>query len=717
MLTVGFPRAMAYYYLYPFFKTFTETLGAELVVSPPTTKSTLGKMEFCPTDEPCVAVKLLFAHVKELLDKNVDRILVPCLVSVEPDNFCCPKFIGIPYMVQNAVPNGTQVLIPRIDLYREDTTWQESFVTVARHLGVASKEKALRALKEASRVQRRFDRLIAEKRMTIENAFHLYDKGELFSETTPASRLEEPDRPTIGVVGHPYILYDAISLDIIGRAEEYGRVLTAEMVPPDAARKEMDAIAEGERLWSFEAQVLGAALYFLRNRLVDRLILVGSFECGPESIIESYVEEEARRHGIPFLLITLDEHTGEAGIVTRIEAFMDVLPEEMPRETAAGKAPAAKAFPGTLPERMVVGLPSMGHLDLAIRSALAECGVDSIPTPHASKEILELGKALSPEFVCLPFVITLGQMRYLLERGATHIMMVGGKGKCRLGWYAQIQEQLLRNLGHDFEMIIIDSPLPLADRWSKFRGAIKEATGHATWWRVVKALYAGYHRIAAIDRAERECHRIRAFERKQGSVDRLFNRFVRAVERAPDSPAVHKLLREFLGEAGAIETEDTNPIRVRIVGEIWVVLESYVNLHLERMLGRSEDPRIWVDREISVTGWFHQHLFPNREALARRDVIKAAARPYLGTEVGGHGHVSIGLTALAKEENIDGVIHLMPFTCMPEIVAQNILVRLSRKFDVPVLTFILTDQTGEAGFETRVEAFLDILKERKLAEA
>jgi predicted nucleotide-binding protein (sugar kinase/HSP70/actin superfamily) len=180
---------------------------------------------------------------------------------------------------------------------------------------------------------------------------------------------------------------------------------------------------------------------------------------------------------------------------------------------------------------------------------------------------------------------------------------------------------------------------------------------------------------------------------------------------------VHKLLGNFLDEAGAVEIENTNPIRVRIVGEIWVVLESYINLHLERMLGRSEDPRIWVDREISVTAWFHQHLFPNREALARRDTIKAAARPYLGTEVGGHGHVSIGLTALAKQENMDGIIHLMPFTCMPEIVAQNILVRLSQKYDVPVLTFILTDQTGEAGFETRVEAFLDILKERKLAEA
>ncbi|MEW6771710.1 MAG: acyl-CoA dehydratase activase-related protein [Bacillota bacterium] len=716
MLTVGFPRAMSYYYLYPFFRTFIEGLGARLELSPPTTKATLSKMEFCPTDEPCVAVKLLFAHVKELLDRNVSRILVPCLVSVEPDNFCCPKFIGIPYMVKNALQGAGRVFIPQIDLHRNDTSWQESFVAVARELGVASRQQAFRALKEAAAVQRRFDRTVAAKRLTVEDAYRLFDEGRLFNGDVPPDGAPGENRPVIGVVGHPYILYDAVSLDILKQVRAYGPVLTAEMVPAEAARREMNTIAEGERLWSFEAQVLGAALYYLRHRLVDRLILVGSFECGPESVIESYVEEEARRQGIPFLLLTLDEHTGEAGIVTRIEAFMDVAPERTAPKQTEVTTPKTKPLPGPHPSRMVVGLPSMGHLDLAIRSALSQCGVDSLPTPHASKEILELGKELSPEFVCLPFVITLGQMRYLLDRGATHLLMVGGKGKCRLGWYAQIQEELLRRLGYDFEMIIIDSPLPLAARWGKFRGAIKEATNNASWWRIIRALYAGYHRIAAIDRAEQECHRIRAFESKQGTVDRLFQRFVRAVERAPDSQAVQKLLQDFLDEANSIPTEETHPVRVRIIGEIWVVLESYINLHLERMLGRSADPRVWVDREISVTQWFHKHIFPTREALRRRDEIKAAALPYLGTEVGGHGHISIGLAALARKEGIDGIIHLMPFTCMPEIVAQNILVQLSQKFDLPVLTHIITDQTGEAGFETRIEAFLDILKERKLAE-
>ncbi|WP_205664597.1 acyl-CoA dehydratase activase-related protein [Ammonifex thiophilus] len=713
MLTLGFPRAMSYYYLYPLFRTFVESLGGKLVVSPPTTKTTLNKMEFCPTDEPCVAVKLLFAHAKELLDTGLDYLLIPSLVSVEPENFCCPKFIGAPYMVHNALRNGGRVLIPYIDLYHGDTRWQESFVTLARELGVESREQALQALKRALKVQAAFEEALARFKLTYAEAYELFDQGKLWSlSSSPQGEAEN----TIGVVGHPYVLYDAISLGLVPKVREYGRVITPEMIPFAVAREEMKDIAEGERLWSFEAHLLGAALYLLRHRLVDRLILVSSFECGPESIVESFIEEEAQRQGIPFLLLTVDEHTGEAGLVTRIEAFMDIAPLKSaaadPFPTTARRLPTP--IPGPQPRTMKVGFPSMGHLDLAIRAALKECGIECLPTPRASKEILELGKELSPEFVCLPFVITLGQMRYLLDRGATHILMVGGKGKCRLGWYAQIQEKLLRKLGYDFEMIIIDSPVPFATRWPKFREAIKRATGNASWWRVIRALYNGYHRIAAIDRAEKEVHRLRAFERDPGTADKLFKKFVREVERAPSSQMVRELLEDFLETARQIPVEDTDPVRVRIVGEIWVVLEQYVNLELERMLGRSTDPRVWVDREISVTNWFHQHIFPTKEALKRREEIKRAAEPYLGIEVGGHGHVSIGLTVLAKQEGIDGIIHLMPFTCMPEIVAQNILVRLSEKLDLPILTLIITDQTGEAGIETRVEAFLDVLKERKL---
>lgn len=711
MLTVGLPRAMAYYYMYPFYAEFCREIGVNLVVSPPTAKRTMEKLEFCPTDEPCVAVKLLFAHAKELLDRGVDRLFIPCLVSLERFNYCCPKFIGIPYMVNNALEKGARVISPLIDLSRGKRDWEKTWIEAGTQLG-APPQQAVRALRLAWAAQRRFEELCIRNQLVTPEAFRALNSNGSALGNQQAAAGEETQ--TVAVIGHPYILYDGFSMDVLTRFTEYGPVLTAEMVPPAELQRQLASVSEGERLWSFEAQLLGAAYHYIRNGLVDKLVLVGSFECGPESIIENYIEEEAARHGVPFLLLTLDEHTADAGLATRIEAFMDVQPlpagEEAPRIEPATET----LVPGPRAERMVIGMPTMGHLDLAVRSALAECGVDSIDTPHATKEILELGKPLAPEFVCLPFTFTLGQMRWLLDHGATHLLMVGGKGKCRLGWYAQVQEQLLRRMGYEFEIIIIDSPLPLRERWSGFRQTLKRTTNQASWLKIIRALYTGYHRMAAIDKGERICHRVRAFERQQGTVDRLFNSFVRRVHRAPSAEAAWKLLGEFREQAEAIETDDTDPVRVRIVGEIWVVLEQYANLHLEVLLGKSSDPRVWVDREISVTQWFHKNLIPIREVTERKKEIHRAAAPYLGTEVGGHGHYSVGLTALAPREGIDGVIHLMPFTCMPEIVAQNIMIKLSQELDLPVLTFIITDQTGEAGFETRVEAFLDILKDRRL---
>lgn len=706
MTTVGLPRAMSYYYMYPFFASFCESIGVDLVLSSPTSKKTMHDLEFCPTDEPCVAVKLLFAHVKDLLDKGVDRLLIPCLISVEPRNFCCPKFIGIPYMVENALQNGARVLAPQIDLYDNKNRWHQSFYELGREFG-AARDTVSGALTRAWQAQRDFEKYCVKQRATTREAYR-----NLWPRKTPAPPASRPERegPTVAVIGHPYILYDSISMDLLKRIEKYGPVITAEMAPPVETRRQMDTVLEGERLWSFEAQILGAGLHYVRNRLVDKIVLVGSFECGPESIIENYLEDEAERAGIPFIMLTLDEHTAEAGMVTRIEAFMDVQPIDKP---GSAQPSPPMLIPGPRSEPLRVGTPTMGHLDVALRSALNECGVETMRAPHAGKQVIELGKELAPEFVCLPFTVTLGQMRWLLDRGATHILQVGGKGKCRLGWYGQIQEQLLRRLGYDFEMIIIDSPLPFRERWAHFRDTVKHTTKQASWRRILQAFYFGYHKMAAIDQAERLLHRVRAFETKMGTIDRHFKRFLARIERASSTEEVWRTAREFSEAAAAVDTADTNPVRVRIIGEIWVTLEAHINLHLEEMLGQSREPRVWVDREISATSWFHQHLFPTREAIQRKNQIAQAALPYLGADPGGHGYTSVGLTALARSEQIDGVIHLLPFTCMPEIVAQNIMLRISAEMDVPVLTFIITDQTGEAGFETRVEAFLDILRDRR----
>jgi predicted nucleotide-binding protein (sugar kinase/HSP70/actin superfamily) len=751
---VGIPRALGYYYLYPFYKTFLEGLGAEIVVSPPTTKATLDRMESCPTDEPCIAVKLYFAHTEKLLDLGADFIFSPVLVSLEPGNFCCPKFLGISDMVRCGLGlDDDRVLCPRFDRQLRPGEADKPFHEAAAKIGISDAGLIDHAIRAAERAQRDFDRMVCDRGLTIPDAFHTLDAGHgstdhssLITHQESLSSKSKSCASTIGIIGHPYVLYDMLCHDMVSRLREFGDVITAEMVDREHARAALNSISDGHKMWSFDAHLLGTALHLLRNHLVDKLILVGSFECGPESIIESYVESEAEHQGVPFLLLTIDEQTGEAGLLTRLEAFMDTssVIGDQSSVISGGKGgemvqrsrfqvqgcrfPTPNLEPETLNQAvhqpstinhqpfsnsMLVGIPSMGHLDIAVRAVLEDCGTKCVRTPSTTKRTVELGRELAPEFVCFPLTATLGQMREMLDNGANTIFMVSGKGRCRLGWYAQVQEQLLLRAGYDFEMISADSPFPWGEKWPHFRDSIKRIAGGKPWPRIIGAIYFGYRKLSVLDHAEQVCRRIRALERQKGTADKLFDRFVRRIERASDFRSIRRGLKEFEEAARCIEVEDTNPLRVRVVGEIWVVLEHAANQHIEKMLASREGIRVHVERELSASAWFGRNVLRDPRLIARETQAVRAAYPYLAEEVGGHGQESVGETVLAREEGCDGVVHVFPFTCMPEIVAQNILVKVSEDLDMPLLTVIVSEQSGEAGLQTRVEAFLDILEERR----
>ena len=675
----------------------------ELVLSPPTSAQLLERMEVCPTDEPCLAVKLHFSHADLLAQReNVDLLLLPIIARVKRAS-CCPKFIGIADMLRHGLRlPDERVMMPVVEFTDDDRRMARALRPLAERLGVADRATLRRAIRAARGAQQAFRRICINYRCTTPEAFRALEQGGV-PEPVPAG-----DGPTVAVIGHAYLLYEMVSQGMIDRLRGCARVLTAEMVEDAAIDLAVSTIPEGERMWPFEAMLLGAALHLLRSRAVDKMILVGSFECGPESIIEAYIEEEAQRQGIPLMVLTLDEHSGEAGLVTRLEAFMDT--EKAP--TTALAPPPAFHVAGR--EEMVVGFPSMGHLDIAIRNFLQQFGVKTLPTPR-SRRCVELGREIAPEFVCFPFTATLGQLRELLDQGANTLVMVGGKGYCRLGWYAQVQERLLRSLGYDFEMIIVDAPTPVNEKWPRFHTMLKRLTGGAPWPRILGALYTAYQQLAALDRAETLAHRLRAFERVQGTTDRLLDRYLRRLSVADELHAIKRLERDFLREITTIDTEDTAPLRVRIVGEIWVVLEQSATRDVERWLGARTRPRVWIERDLSATNWFQSHVLKVGHAVQREHDVFNAAAPWLAQSVGGHGQFTVGQVALAPREGIDGVLHIFPFTCMPEIIAQNIIVRISEELDIPVLTYIVSEQTGEAGMETRLESFLDLLDERRMA--
>ncbi len=331
-----------------------------------------------------------------------------------------------------------------------------------------------------------------------------------------------------------------------------------------------------------------------------------------------------------------------------------------------------------------------------------------------TRRTAELGEELAPEFICYPFAVTIGQMRQCLEAGANTIVMVGGKGRCRLGWYAELQEILLKRAGYNFEMLVIDSPLPLRKNFSNFTRTVKSLYSPGLGGKIAAGALLAYYKAMLTEEAEARFYRLQAWESLRGSAHTLFRRFLQCVNKAASYGSLRACFLDYRNSCAALELDPgAHPLKVRVIGEIYAVFEEYVNQELARTLGSLPDIRIEVQREITVMNWLRHNVLKNPALLIRHHMISKAAKPYLEESVGGHGRDSVGLAALAPMEGIDGVVHLWPFTCMPEIVAQSILTRVSRELGFPLLTVIVNEQTGQAGLKTRLESFAHVLHERR----
>lgn len=718
-MRVGIPRALSYYYYLPFYKTFLEELGCETLLSSPTTAGTLERLSICPTDEPCVSVKLAFPHCLELLERGADRLFVPTLVSKDRYSFYCPKHIGLPAMLRSGLDlSPDRIISPRIN-WRENTRdTYRSFLEAGRRLGRSS-SAARRAFDKAIHAQKEFTRLTVERQLSTPEAYEEFAGVRRFKRKRPyhpAARLNRDLH--IGVVGHSYILYEYMAHNMVERLREHASVLVPEMVSPGEIRESLQSTTYGKALWSFEQSIVGSALHWLRRCLVDSLILMGPFECGPEAVIEVFLEQEAAKYDIPFLILTVDEQTGEAGLVTRLEAFLD---------TIQGRPAKAKILPpqksgaventgrfAPLPEKRVLGFPNLGNLGAALATVFGGELVNAVGPLPVTRRTAELGQELAPEFICYPFAVTIGQMRQCLEAGANTIIMVGGKGRCRLGWYAELQEILLRRAGYKFEMLTIDSPFPLRDNYSSFMRALAAFYNPGLGGKIAACALLAFCKALFTERAEARFYELQARESSRGAAYSIFQRFLRRVNEAAALGSLKSSYRDFQRDCASLKLDrGANPLKVRLIGEIYAVFEEYVNGELARTLGSLPHIRIEVQREITVMNWLRHNILKSPALLLRHSRIGAAAKPYLEESVGGHGRDSVGLAALAPREGMDGVIHLWPFTCMPEIVAQSILTRVSRELELPLLTVIVNEQTGRAGLKTRLESFAHVLEERR----
>lgn len=354
---------------------------------------------------------------------------------------------------------------------------------------------------------------------------------------------------------------------------------------------------------------------------------------------------------------------------------------------------------------MRVTFPHMGNVYVPLKTAFTELGVDTVVPPATSKRTLTLGTKYSPETLCLPFKITLGNMIEALDSGADTIVMASGLGLCRFGYYAKIQEQILRDLGYRFDMVtttIFESKI------IGIAKLLSRLSNGAPLSRTIKALRFGLTKLAVMDDVERVVLKVRAVELHRGTTTRLFKDAVNAIDSAPDYTALWRAKKEYISRLINIPCDpEADPLKVGISGEFYVVLEPFSNMDVEIELGKLG---IEVRRTLFTSEWTRFSLFLNSFGFSEKDRIHKAAWPYLKRDVGGDGWESVGEKVLHAGE-YDGIVHLAPFTCMPEIIAQNIMP--TTRESIPVLTIICDEQMGRAGMVTRLEAFTDLLKRRR----
>jgi predicted nucleotide-binding protein (sugar kinase/HSP70/actin superfamily) len=301
-MRIGIPRALFYYRYYPLWNTFFTEIGAELVVSPPTTRKILDLgVKHC-VDEACLPVKVFHGHVLSIASVS-DMLFIPRFTSVSKKEYICPKFGGLPDMVRNTLGNLPPIISTEVNLIRSR---KNSFK--------AALEAGKEICGDMGRIKRAFVKAMAfyrQSREEMKNRIAALDKG----------------RKKILLLGHPYIVYDSgINMGIVDKLKKYGlEVVTLEMFDTGQLRKKTEELSK-PMFWNYGAVALGCVIHVIENGGFEGIIHITSFGCGIDSFVNDLAERRTRRSSdIPYMAMNIDEHTGEVGFDTRLEAFVDML--------------------------------------------------------------------------------------------------------------------------------------------------------------------------------------------------------------------------------------------------------------------------------------------------------------------------------------------------------------------------------------------------------
>ena len=363
-------------------------------------------------------------------------------------------------------------------------------------------------------------------------------------------------------------------------------------------------------------------------------------------------------------------------------------------------------------KKIKVAFPHMGTISIAWAAGLKKIGVEPYVPPYTSKKTLSYGTKNSPEAICLPYKLILGNLIEAIEGGADYVAMITSPGICRLGEYGNNIQNTLKDLGYKANYI----ELSLYDGIKGLYNFLKEISGKNDPILIMRAINITIRKIFAIDDLDRALAYYRAREVKFGEAEKHYKKALKMIDKVDSTLDLKHVYHEALKEIEKTEIDPNREVlHVDLTGEIFLVNDEFSNQNIERELGRMG---VETRRSLTVGSFLKDAIIPKafRPPETHLQRAERMAKPYLMRDIGGDALECVSDVVFADVHGKDGIIHISPFTCMPEIMSQNIFPTMRSEHEIPILTLIMDEQTGKAGYITRLEAFVDLMRRKKRAK-
>jgi predicted nucleotide-binding protein (sugar kinase/HSP70/actin superfamily) len=356
--------------------------------------------------------------------------------------------------------------------------------------------------------------------------------------------------------------------------------------------------------------------------------------------------------------------------------------------------------------------PSLGVMNELVESVV-EFTDDKILSPKPnSTHSLNLGMLHAPEGACLPLKLIMGNLMESMERGANMCAMITEHGPCRLGLYNLGIRLIFADMGLGSTWFEFNNTSIKQGYIARFKDLYRRKYGRRlSMFSLAKGFIVGLNRLAAVEVLEAERNRWLACEIEPGSIEQAFRLGRSRIRQAKTPPTVWYELFRARRMIRRVPIDKNRPtVRVVLTGEVYCVVDPFANSHIEAKLARlgAEPYRVLWQTDYLLDGMGLSRLRGN----GRRAAIRAA-KGYLPEDLGGDCTANVGHALLAQRRGDDGMIHIKPFACMLEIVAENLLRSVERSTGFPIISLTLDDLSGEERLSVRLEAFVENLFRRK----